>query len=378
MKSPIPYSKQSIDKDDIESVMKVLRGDWITQGPTIAKFETAISTFVNSKFAVATSSGTAALHAACFAAGVSKGDEVIVPTLSFVASANCVAYQGATPKLVDIDLKSGNIDIDQIKKNITKKTKAIIGVDFAGNPAKWDEIAKIAKDHNLITIDDAAHAIGSKYKNRMIGTIADLTIFSFHPVKTITTGEGGMVTTNNKDYFQKLLIFRHHGIVKIPSQGDWYYELRYLGNNYRMTDIQAALGLSQLKKIRQFIAKRRRIVNIYNKSFKNLASLTLPIEEKFVTSAWHLYPLRFDLKKLKMKKIELFKKLRDIGLGVQVHYIPIHLHSYYQENFGYRRGDFKNAEKFYEEEISIPLFPSMTKNDIEYVIKSIKSLAVSK
>src|SRR3989344_4427908 len=257
MNKTIPYSRQHIDQKDINSVVKVLKSDWITQGPTIERFERTVAKFVGNKHAVAVSSGTAALHAACFATGIEPEDEVLVPTLTFAASANCILYLRAKPILVDIDYETGNIDLDGIRKKITKRTKAIIAVDFAGHPADWGKLKKLAKRYKLILIDDAAHALGSKYQNKMIGSIADLTCFSFHPVKTITTGEGGMVLTNNKNYYERLLRFRHHGIIKKPKVGGWFYEMIDLGYNLRMTDIQAALGVSQLGKIDKFIQKIR-------------------------------------------------------------------------------------------------------------------------
>ena len=373
----IPYSRQHIDQKDIDSVVKVLKSDWITQGPTIEKFERAVAKFVGNKHAVAVSSGTAALHAACFATGIEPEDEVLVPTLTFAASANCILYLRAKPILVDIDYETGNIDLDGIRKKITKRTKAIIAVDFAGHPADWDKLKKLAKRYKLILIDDAAHALGSKYQNKMIGSIADLTCFSFHPVKTITTGEGGMVVTNNKNYYERLLRFRHHGIIKKPKVGGWFYEMIDLGYNLRMTDIQAALGVSQLGKIDKFIQKRRAIVARYNKNFQELPNIKVPEEKKGVFCAWHLYPAKFNLKKIRKSKKQIYDFLKNEGLGVQVHYIPVHFHPYYQKFLKYKKGAFRNAEKFYEEEISLPLFPSMTNVQIDHVIKSIKKLLKS-
>lgn len=377
MKPLIPYSRQWIDNSDIKYITKILRSDWITQGPTIEKFEKAIARYVGTKYAVAVSSGTAALHAACFAACVKEDDEVIVPAMTFVATANAVLYLGAKPILTDISDENGNIDTKQIIKKISKRTRAIIAVDFAGHPADWSGISKLAGTNNLITIDDAAHALGSRYKGKMVGQLADLTIFSFHPVKTITTGEGGMIVTGNRKFYERLLQFRHHGIAKRPDLGGWYYEMTELGYNYRITDIQAALGVSQFRKIKQFIKKRRKIVDYYNKSFADIGELVTPLEKENVFAAWHLYPLRFNLQKLNKTKKQVYNFLRERGLGVQVHYIPIHLHPYYRKNLGYKRGDFPVAEKFYEEEISLPLFPSLKKSEIEYVVKTVKNLIQS-
>lgn len=374
MKRNIPYSKQSIDDSDIRSVIRVLRSDWLTQGPTINKFEESIATYVEAKYAAALSSGTGALHAACFAAGIGPGDEVIVPAMTFAASANCILYLGAKPVLVDVDYENGNIDIDQLRKKVSKKTKAIIAVDFAGHPADWKSIREIAKYYKLLTIDDAAHALGSVYLGRKIGSIADLTIFSFHPVKTITTGEGGIVVTNNRTFYESILRFRHHGVVKRPTKGSWFYQMIDLGFNYRMTDIQAALGISQLKKIEKFINKRRAIVKIYNKHFDKLSGIKTPREKKGVRAGWHLYPARFNMSGLGKNKKELFEFLKRHGLGVQVHYIPIHFHPYYQKHLGYKIGDFPVAEKFYQEEISLPLYPELTSSEINFVIKTVKSM----
>ncbi|HEY5600907.1 MAG TPA: UDP-4-amino-4,6-dideoxy-N-acetyl-beta-L-altrosamine transaminase [Patescibacteria group bacterium] len=374
----IPYGHQTINNADINQVIKILKSDWVTQGPTVEKFENAMAKYVGSKYAVAVSSGTAALHAACFATGIKNGDEVIVPSMSFAASANCVCYLGARPILCDVDYVSGNINVDQAKKLITKKTKAIIGVDFAGQPANWDKIKKLAQDYNLATIDDAAHSLGSLYKNKKIGSISDLTTFSFHPVKSITTGEGGMIVTSDKNFYERLKIFITHGITKDPAKlikndGGWYYEMQELGYNYRLTDFQAALGLSQLKKINKFIKRRRAIVKIYNDAFSKLENIEIPKETNDVYSAWHIYPLKIKVKDLKQKK-EVYGSFHSKKIGVQVHYIPIHLQPYYKKTFGYKEGNFPNAEKFYLEEFSLPLFPNLTSNQIKHIIRTIKEI----
>lgn len=371
----IPYGKQWLDAKDIKAVVGVLKSDFITQGPTIDQFEKSLAKYVGSKYAVAFANGTAALHGACKAAGIENGDEVIVPTLSFVASANCVLYSHAKPILVDIDETTLTIDIDKIAGKINKKTKAIIAVDFAGHPANWDKLISLARKNQLILISDAAHALGSKYKAKGIGSIADMTVFSFHPVKTITTGEGGAVTTNNKKFFDKLLAFRSHGMVKSKElarkNGAWFYDIQSLGYNYRMTDMSAALGLSQLAKIDSFIKKRRAIWNRYNAAFAKVEGLILPKEKEGVFSAWHLYTLRFKKGYIKNDRKTIFNKLREMGIGVQVHFIPIHLHSLYKNKFGYKKGDFPIAEKYYEEEISLPLFPKLTDREQKVVINSV-------
>src|SRR3990167_1330221 len=376
MSKIIPYGHQSIDESDIQVVIKVLKADRITQGPEIDKFENALAKFVGAKYAVATSSGTAALHAACIACGITQGDEVIVPTLSFIASANCVLYCGGKPVLVDIYPDTLTINVEEVERKITKKTKALIAVDFAGHPAHWDKLKKLAQDHKLILIDDASHALGSKYRRKPIGSIANLTVFSFHPVKIITTGEGGAVTTNNRKLYEKILSLRHHGIIKnrgsSKKRGGWFYQINELGYNYRMTDIQGALGISQLKKIDEFIEKRREIWQKYNKSFDDIRGLTLPIEKKGSFCAWHLYPVRFNQEVLGIDRKVIFEKLQTEGLGVQVHYIPIHMHDLYRKRFGYKAGDFPVAEQYYKEVLSLPLFPKMANAEINFVVKTLK------
>lgn len=380
-KSFIPYSTQSIDIDDIRAVNKILSSRWITQGPTVKKFEDALAKYAGAKYAVTMVNGTAALHAAYLAAGISPGDEVLVPTLSFVASANCVLYCGATPILVDVYDDTLTIDVEKAEAKITKKTKAIVAVDFAGHPANWSEITILAKKYKLVTIDDASHALGSKYVGKFIGNMADLTTFSFHPAKTITTGEGGAVITNSKSYFEKLIKFRNHGITKSEGlkkkYGAWFYEINDLGFNFRLTDIQAALGLSQLKRLNKFIIKRRKIWNVYNKAFSSIKGVRLPIEKEGNYSAWHLYPIRIDKKKFGLSRRDLFDRLQREGISVQVHYIPIDMHKLYRNKFGYKKGDFPAAEKYYKEAISIPLFPELTVSDQYKVINLIKKYATN-
>lgn len=373
----IPYGRQNINRNDIEAVKSVLTDDFITQGPKVLEFEIAICNYVGALYAVAVNSGTSALHAACAVAGIKLGDEVIVPTLSFVASANCVVYCGGKPVLVDVYDDTLTINVEEVEKKITKKTKAIIAVDFAGHPADWGKLKTLSKKYGLTLIDDAAHSIGSKYNNRKIGSIADLTAFSFHPVKTITTGEGGMVTTNNKNYYASLLKFRNHGMVKneetVKKHGEWFYEVESLGFNFRLTDIQASLGLTQLKRINTFIKSRRKIWKKYNKSLGKIKGVRLPIE-KFGFCAWHLYTIRIDAKVAGISRKGLFDYLQSNGVGVQVHYIPIHLHNFYKETFGYKEGDFPVAEKYYHEAISLPLFTKLTDKEVNTVLKSFKNV----
>ncbi|OGD91391.1 UDP-4-amino-4,6-dideoxy-N-acetyl-beta-L-altrosamine transaminase [Candidatus Curtissbacteria bacterium RIFCSPHIGHO2_02_FULL_40_17] len=365
----IPYGHQLIDDSDISSVVEALKSDWITQGKRIEQFEKSLSKFVGAKYTCVVANGTCALHAACIAAGIGPGDEVIVPALTFVASANCVLYCGAKPVLCDVYPDTITIDVEQAQKKITQKTRAIIAVDFAGHPADWDKLKKLAGKYHLILIDDASHALGSVYKGRRIGSIADLTTFSFHPVKAITTGEGGAVATNEKRYFETIKKIRHHGISRpkeSKSKGGWYYDVDTLGYNFRMTDIQAALGASQLKKIDSFIQTRRKIWGIYQKQLRNVDGVSLPVEKKEAKSAWHLFPIRMNSKNRK----RVFDKMRKDGIGVQVHYIPIHFFSLYRKD--YKIGDFPIAESYYHQALSLPLYAGLQLNEQMYVIESLK------
>ncbi|MBO1513346.1 UDP-4-amino-4,6-dideoxy-N-acetyl-beta-L-altrosamine transaminase [Metabacillus bambusae] len=374
----LPYGKQVIDEDDIQSVVKVLSSDFLTTGPAIKQFESEIAKFTGAKYAVAFSSGTAALHGACFAAGISEGDEVITSPMTFAASANCVLYQGGKPVFVDIDPLTYNIDPKLIKENITEKTKAIIPVHFTGQPAELDEILKIAREENLIVIEDAAHAIGATYKNKRIGSIGDMTMFSFHPVKHITTGEGGIITTNQEKYYEKLLQFRTHGITRDPwllkkNHGPWYYEMQFLGFNYRITDIQASLGISQLKKLESFIEKRKQLAEIYSKELSTLQEVILPHQLSYVDSSWHLYVLKFQLTKLTTNRKDIFQALLKENIGVNVHYLPVYLHPYY-ESMGYEKGICPIAESCYEEFITLPLFAGMENRDVMDVVNAVKKV----
>lgn len=377
-KKTIPYGHQWIDQNDINTIVRTLKADWITQGPMVHEFEKDIASYVGTKYAVAFNNETSALLAASFALGIGDGDEVITTPYTFAASSNCFVWLGAKPIFIDISENSFNIDPTLIENAITKKTKAILTVDFAGIPCEYEKILKIAKKHKLFLIEDAAHAIGSKYKNKMIGSFANVTCFSFHPVKTITTGEGGMATTNDVRIYERLKIFRNHGITKDPkklhkNQGRWYYEMQELGLNLRLTDIQAALGVSQMKKIDNFIKRRRMIAQTYNRSFNDLPVL-LPEDDSSSLSAWHLYPIRLNLNELKVTRKRIFNELQSRGLGVQVHYIPLHFQPYYKKRYGFKRGDLPNSEKAYEEEISLPIFPKMTKQEIGKVINDFRYL----
>lgn len=373
----ISYGRQTIDKKDLDAVSRVLLSDFLTQGPTVAKFEKNIARFVGAKYAVAFSSGTAALHGACVAAGISENDEVITTPMTFAASANCVLYCGGTPVFADIQKNMPLIDPSEIEKKISKKSKAIIPVDYSGIPADYDEINKIAKKNNLIVISDAAHSLGGAYKNEKVGTLTDMTVFSFHPVKLITTGEGGMVVTNNSTYFDILTSFRTHGMVKDEKLldkkeiGPWYHEMQTLGYNYRLTDIQAALGLSQISRARTFHSKRSNIAIWYMEQLKNTGGISIVPVPADRVSGWHLFPILLDKKLIPHKK-QIVKMLHAKGVMVQVHYIPVHVHPYYRSRVKSEQRVIKNAELFYARELSLPLYPLLTKEEMRYVVKTLK------
>lgn len=368
----IPYGRQTIEEDDIQAVVDVLKSDYLTTGPKITEFEQKVADYVGVKYAVAVSNGTAALHAACFAAGIGEGDEVITTPLTFAASSNCVLYCGGTPVFADVDPRTYNIDPADIERKITPKTKAIIAVHLAGQPCDLDAIHKIAREHHLLVIEDGAHALGSVYKGKRIGGLSDMTTFSFHPVKPITTGEGGMIVTNNEDLYKKLVMFRSHGITRDESlmkrnDGPWFYQQLDLGYNYRITDIQCALGCSQMNKIDRFLARRKEIVKRYNEAFANCENIVTPYQLPETESGWHLYIIQVK----NCERRDVFEKLRKAGIGVNVHYIPVYMHPYFQEH-GYKEVHCKNAEEIYSHIISLPLYPSLTEKEQQYVIDEVK------
>lgn len=370
----IPYGRQTIDEDDINAVIDVLKSDYLTTGPKIAEFEQAVASYTGAKYAVAISNGTSALHAACFAAGIGQGDEVITTPLTFAASANCVLYCGGTPVFADVDPYTYNIDPEDIRKKITDKTKAIIAVHLAGQPCDMDEIHSIAQEHNLIVIEDGAHALGSVYKGKKVGCLSDMTTFSFHPVKPITTGEGGMIMTDNEELYKRLVLFRSHGITRDNSmmtrnEGPWFYQQLDLGYNYRITDIQCALGCSQMRKLDKFLKRRRELVERYNNSFIECDNIVTPYQLPDTQSGWHLYIVQ--VKNHDRKQV--FETLRDKGIGVNVHYIPVYMHPYYREH-GYKDVHCANAEEIYSHIISLPLYPGLTDEQQDYVIDTLKQL----
>ncbi|MBI2406647.1 MAG: UDP-4-amino-4,6-dideoxy-N-acetyl-beta-L-altrosamine transaminase [Candidatus Harrisonbacteria bacterium] len=377
-RSMIPYGHQSVDEDDIRAVVGVLKSEYLTQGPAVEAFEKALAAYCGARHAVVFSSGTAALHGTYFAAGLKTGDEFITSPLTFVATANAGLYLGARPVFADVDAR-GNLDPEAAEAKITKKTTLISVVDYGGHPANLHAFKKLAKRHRLVLVEDACHSLGATLRGKRIGGIADMTVFSFHPVKSITTGEGGAVLTNNKRYADALRMFRTHGITKDAAllkrkpEGAWYYEMQQLGFNYRLTDIQSALGLSQLKKIDRFMALRRSIAARYAKELKDFQKvLQLPTEGKGASSSWHLYPVRLR-EVFAKKRAEVFAQLRAAGIWCQVHYIPVYLQPYYQK-LGYKKGLCPIAEAFYASEISIPIFPGLSKDDQAHVIKTLRTI----
>lgn len=381
----IPYGHQTIDEKDIQAVIEVLRSDYITTGPAVETFEKKVAEYVGAKYAVAVSNGTAALHIACLAAGIGQGDEVITTPITFAASANCVLYCGGTPVFADIDPQTCNISPEEIEKKITSRTKAIIPVHFAGQPCDMESINAIAKKHGLLVIEDGAHALGASYHGKKIGSFSDMTIFSFHPVKPITTGEGGMVVTDNEKLYQRLKLFRSHGITREESlmensgetdsksetgikaeTGGWYYQQIELGFNYRMTDIQAALGSSQMDKLDGFIKRRGEIAERYRSAFADHPNIGLPHLPENTQSGWHLYVIRVSAD----RRREIYQKLQSAGIGVNVHYIPVYWHPYYQKH-GYDTVCCPRAEELYGQMISLPIYPGLTNEKQDQVTENV-------
>ena len=392
----IPYGRQSIDDADIEAVVKVLKSDYLTTGPAVAAFEKKVADYVGAKYAVAVSNGTAALHVACLAAGIGEGDEVITTPITFAASANCVLYCGGTPVFADIDPDTYNISPEELEKKITSRTKAIIPVHYTGQPCDMDAILEIAHKHNLLVVEDGAHALGAAYKGKKIGSIADMTCFSFHPVKPVTTGEGGMIVTDNEELYRRLVLYRSHGITRdkdmmqqyeeqlqqssdpalqeaadmlrgdVMDPGGWYYQQLELGYNYRITDISCALGASQMDKLDRFLECRRQIAKKYDEAFADIPQIKTPWQQEGCQSGWHLYMIQT----MERSRREVFDGLRQAGIGVNVHYIPVYRHPYYQRN-GYAGVHCLNAEAFYERAISLPIFPGLTGQQQDYVIEHV-------
>jgi len=374
----LPYGRQSISEADIQAVTDVLRSDWLTTGPKVPEFEEALAASVGAKHAVAFSSGTAALHGAAFAAGLKPGDEAITSPLTFAATANCVLYQGARPVFADVFSDTLNLDPDRLVERITVNTRAVLPVDYAGHPADLDPILALAERHGLTVIEDACHALGAEYHGRRTGSIAHMSVFSFHPVKHLATGEGGMVTTNRADLAESLRRFRNHGISSDARQrhasGQWHYEMVSLGFNYRLTDVACALGLSQLKRLEANLARRREIAARYTAAFRSVAGVLAPSVRPDVNPAWHLYPIRVNPAQLNTDRAHVFRALRAENIGVNVHYIPVHLHPYYRDRFGFSGGEYPVAEAAYEQLISLPMFHGMTNQDVEDVIAAVRKV----
>ena len=369
----VPYSRQSIEADDIEAVITALKSDYLTQGPAVEEFERKLSEYANARYAVAMSSGTAALHAAYFAAGIEAGSELITSPITFAATSNAALMLDIKPVFVDVEPDTGNINTGLIEGAVSSRTKAIVPIHYAGHPVDMPAVHAIARRHGLVVIEDACHAISAEYLQPAshsqgewikVGSCAhsDITVFSFHPVKPMTTGEGGAALTNDAEIYRRLKQFRTHGITKErlinEPHGDWYYEMQFLGNNYRMTDMQAALGSSQLKKLDGFTARRREIVARYEEAFRGNPYFDIPVQRSYVRSSHHLYPIRLTDAYKENKRV-IFSRLKEKGLGVQVHYIPVYLQPYYQ-GIGFRQGLCPLAEDFYQREISIPLYQGLS------------------
>ena len=371
----LAYGRHTVTEEDIQAVAEVLRSDWLTTGPKVKEFEEAVAHDVGARHAVAFSSGTAALHAAVFAAGLGPGDEAITTPLTFCATANCLLYQGATPVFADVEAETLTIDPDAIAHHLTPRTKALLPVDYAGHPAALDAILQLADRHGLIVIEDACHALGAEYRGRRVGSLSHMTVFSCHPVKQVTTGEGGIVTTDHPEFVRRLRLFRNHGIDRDPrgrqSGSTWIYEMVALGYNYRLTDIGCALGLSQLRRLDATLARRRVIAQAYAEALRTVAGVRMPPERTDVRSSWHLYPIRLELESLRATRAEIFRALRAENIGVNVHFIPVHHHPYYRSRFGDRGGQYPVAEDAYERLLSLPIFQGMTDRDVEDVIKSV-------
>lgn len=387
MKS-IPYGRQDITEEDIQAVVEVLRSDWLTQGPKIQEFEQAVADYCGASFAVAVNSATSALHIACLAAGLGKGDILWTSPNTFVASANCGLYCGAEVDFVDIDSRTYNMSVQELEKKFQRAEltgrlpKVLVPVHFSGQSCEMQEIRDLANRYGITVIEDASHAIGGRYKNTIIGscTFSDMTVFSFHPVKIVTTAEGGMVLTNRRDLYEKLILLRSHGITRDrsklqgPSQGPWYYEQIDLGFNYRMTDLQAALGTSQMKRLDQFVAKRHALAARYNEALQNLP-VTLPWQHPETYSAYHLYVIRLQLQQIQKTHRQVFEELREFGILVNLHYIPVHTQPYYQKK-GFGWGDFPKAEAYYREAISLPLYYGLSEEEQNYIIETLKKVLV--
>ncbi|MHB1653251.1 MAG: DegT/DnrJ/EryC1/StrS family aminotransferase [Desulfitobacteriaceae bacterium] len=373
----LPYALPLIEEDDIAEVVDSLKSNWITKGPKTMEFEKRFAEYVGAKYAIAVNSCTAGLHLSLIAAGIGAGDEVITTPMTFAASANVVVHTGATPIFVDIDPVTMNIDVKAIEEKITPRTRAIIPVHIAGHPCPMDEIMAIAKKHNLFVLEDAAHAVYTKYKGKLIGAIGNATVFSFYATKNLVTGEGGMVTTNDEELADKIRVFSVHGMSRnawnrYTSAGSWYYEILYPGYKDNMTDIQAGLGLTQLAKLERMQGIREEIAGRYNEAFGKMAELEIPVELDYARHPWHLYILKLNLDKLSIDRAQFIEELKAEKIGTSVHFIPVHLHPYYRETYGYKRGDFPQSEATFDRILSLPLYPKMSAQDTQDVIEAVQ------
>ncbi len=377
----LPYGRHEIDEDDIAAVARVLRSDWLTSGPAVGEFEGTLARAVGADHAVAVSNGTAALHAAMFAIGIGPGDEVIVPPMTFAASANAVVYQGGTPVFADVEAATLLIDPARIAATITPRTRAVVAVDFGGQPCDYDAIRQVIGSRPIAIVADACHALGARERGRPVGTLAELNVFSLHPVKHVTTGEGGAITTSDPALAARMRTFRNHGITsdhqQRSAQSSWIYEIVELGFNYRLTDIQCALGSSQLKKLPARIARRQAIAGEFDRAFATIPEVTPLARRPGVSHAYHLYVVRFEVAALGGDRAAIFNALRREGIGVNVHYIPVHLHPFYRQRFGLGPGLCPVAEAAYEQLITLPMFPAMTAGDVQDVIEAVTKVVTA-
>jgi perosamine synthetase len=373
----LPYGRHVVDNEDAAATLETLRSGWLTTGPLVSRFERAVAARVGAQHGVAVSSGTAALHAAVFAAGVAAGAEVIAPPLTFAATTNSVLYLGGVPVFADVRPDTLNLDPEAVERCITPRTRAVITVDYAGQPSDLDALRALTRRRGLVLIEDAAHALGAQYRGRLVGTLADLTTWSFHPVKHVTTGEGGMITTDDGALAERCTRFRNHGITSDAAErearGDWFYEMVDLGFNYRLTDVQCALGLAQLGKLDRFLARREAIAARYRHALADVPGIALPSVASDVRHVWHLFPVLLVLEQLVVDRRTVFAALRAEGIGVNVHYIPVYWHPYYQR-LGYEKGLCPHAEAAYERLLTLPLFPAMTDADTDDVIRAVRKV----
>lgn len=381
----ISYGKQSIDQSDIDAIIEVLEGDWLTQGPYVDKFEDSLKSYLGSKYATCVSNGTAALHLTSIALNWNSEDIILTTPITFLATANAIIYANAIPDFVDIDPLTYTIDPNKLEEKLkfyikkNKIVKAVIAVDYAGHPSDWESLSYLAKKYEFQLINDNCHALGASYKKNLKYAVkyADVVIQSFHPVKNITTGEGGAILSNDQEFNEKIMKLRTHGMTKKNNEldnnieGPWYYEMHEIGYNYRITDLQCALGINQLKKLDNFINKRRQIAQQYDKYFQRNNLIKCPLSSSSVQHAYHLYPLQIKFEEIKISKKELFRKMKELNICLQVHYIPVHFQPFYKKNYGFKKGDYLEAEKFYSRQVSLPIYPDLSNNEVNHILKSL-------